>query len=445
MSSFHRLVALLLINVSYAYPVTMPSFAKTQSYRLQALSHHHDGGDDDDDDGDKILPGRPTEITRRRALATAVVASGVVIPSLSDATNSVPFGASWRAVDGLNSANNGNFVSFDKSAYRAMRDDPTRTPLFERAIVQRLGDDPESLVVLDLGTGPFALFALVAAERGAGKVYAIEADPEAAQSARDFVRKSGYQDVITIVEGYSTRVELPEKVDFCIAEIVGSIASEEGAHATIKDAHRFLKEPKRPDSWIPHRIQTYAAPASYTLHNLFGPPEFDWTKLDGEPVRFNCRDKGLELLSDPVLVEDIDFADIFSSAQTQRNAKKDLVFAVDIDRIEENTLNLFDEFRRDKRTSVKESEALAYQTAHSFTGIASWPRLILTDDLVVDSRTYPTGDHQKSHWQTVLPIMTERPIGGLKGNEKIKVSVDFILPEDVMISPRYRMEGVIEM
>ena len=437
MSTLHYLVALILLHIPHAYAFKIQSFANKQSYRLQTRSHH--------DDEHNHLSGCPTEISRRQALATATVASSFVIPSRAIATTSISFGASWRAVDGLKSATNGNFVSFDKSAYRAMRDDPTRTPLFEKAIIQRLGDNPESQVVLDLGTGPFALFALLAAEQGAGKVYAIEANAEAAQSAREFVRKSGYQDVITIVEGYSTQVQLPEKIDFCIAEIVGSIASEEGAYATIKNAHRFLKEPTRSDSWIPHRIQTYAAPASYTLHNLFGPPEFDWTKLGGEPVRFNCRDMGLELLSDPVLVEDIDFADIFSSAQTHRNAKKDLIFTVDPDRIDENTLSLFDEFRRDKRTSVKESEILAYQTAHSFTGIASWPRLILTDSLVIDSRKYSTGDHQKSHWQTVLPIMKERPIGGLKGNEKIKVSVDFSLPEDVSISPRYRMEGVIEV
>eukprot|EP00977_Amphora_coffeiformis_P009617 scaffold2215_cov162-Amphora_coffeaeformis.AAC.15 len=434
MSTLHCLIALISIHVSCTYAFTIPSFANKQSYRLQALSHHVD------DDNNY-----PTDITRRQALAAAAVASSLIIPPLAGATSSISFGASWRAVDGLNSANNGNFVSFDKSAYRAMRDDPTRTPLFEKAIIQRLGDNPESQVVLDLGTGPFALFALLAAEQGAGKVYAIEANPEAAQSAREFVRKSGYQGVITIVEGYSTQVQLPERVDFCIAEIVGSIASEEGAYATIRNAHRFLKEPTRPDSWIPRRIQTYAAPASYTLHNLFGPPEFDWTKLGGEPVRFNCRDKGLELLSDPVLVEDIDFADIFSPAQAQRNAKKELTFTVDPDRIDENTLSLFDEFRRDKRTSVKESEILAYQTARSFTGIASWPRLILGDRLVVDSRKYLTGDHQRSHWQTVLPIMAERPIGGLKGTEKIKVSVDFTLPEDVTISSRYRMEGVVEV
>jgi len=81
--------------------------------------------------------------------------------------------------------------SFDPSAYKAMKDDPTRTPFFKEAIVNRLGNDPESKVVLDLGTGPFALFALIAAKAGAGMVYAIEADPRAAASFRAFVKTSG--------------------------------------------------------------------------------------------------------------------------------------------------------------------------------------------------------------------------------------------------------------
>jgi hypothetical protein len=161
-------------------------------------------------------------LSRRDVIATA--ASLLFLannPQQSSASSSEEsFGASWRAVEGLNSANS-NFISFDKSAYRAMRDDPTRTPLFEKAIEERLGKAPESQVVLDLGTGPFALFAIIAAEKGAGKVYAIEADPDAARSAREYVRKSGWKDVITIIEGYSTQVILPEKVDFVVAEIVG--------------------------------------------------------------------------------------------------------------------------------------------------------------------------------------------------------------------------------
>ena len=40
--------------------------------------------------------------------------------------------------------------------------------------------------------------------------------------------------VIEVIEGYSTDVTLPEKVDLLVAEIVGDIASEEGLVAGIR-------------------------------------------------------------------------------------------------------------------------------------------------------------------------------------------------------------------
>ncbi len=163
-------------------------------------------------------------------------------------TNKVHITANWKSVDGLNSLDEAKFVSFENSAYAAMRDDKQRTPYFEKAIINRLNDPtlapegPESQVVLDLGTGPYALFAILAAKNGAKKVYAVEASPVAAAMARETVKKLGYDDVITVLEDFSTNVVLPdgEKVDFVVAEIVGSVASEEGAYATIVDAHERL-------------------------------------------------------------------------------------------------------------------------------------------------------------------------------------------------------------
>lgn len=354
------------------------------------------------------------------------------------------FSATWTAIDGLNSLDSqSQFVSFDASAYKAMKDDPTRTPQFQKAIEQRLGDNPEDKVVVDLGTGPFALFALIAAQLGAGKVYAIEASSDAAQSARNLIKKQGYDDIITVIEDFSTNVNLEHKADFVIAEIVGSIASEEGAYATIRSAHeKLLKNPNDDASWIPSRIQTYAAPASYTLHTLFGPPEFDWAKLK-DPVRFNCRDKGLELLSDPVLVEDLSFAQILTKEQDVRNQKKEITFTVDGDRVKENQIALYQEFRRGN-SSAKDSEVLANKSAHSMSGIALWPRIILNENIIIDSRGYGDGSHQRSHWQTVLPIVNDRPIENLNGGDEIVASFDFDLPDEILKPAKYSITGSVK-
>jgi hypothetical protein len=363
--------------------------------------------------------------------------------SLSSSRRSVvPFSTSWSAVDGLNS-NDGKFVAFDAKAYQAMKDDPTRTPFFEQAILERLGNKPEDCVVVDLGTGPFALFAVIAAKLGAGKVYALEANPEVAASARQFVDRSGLKEQIQIIEGFSTDITLPEKADFIVAEIVGSIASEEGAYATILDAQRFLKEPQRPTNWIPCRIQTYAAPASYGLHNLFGPPEFDWSKLK-EPVRFSCRDQGLQLLSDPLLVEDINFDNLSSEALTSSTTMtRNLTFTVDADRIVKNQKALQDEFLKDKRSSREFAAEIATKTASSFSGVAFWPRVFVSPSIIIESRQFNTGNHQRSHWQTVLPVVAARPIPNINGGETINVSWQSHLPTDVQKSPSYRVEGTV--
>ena len=383
--------------------------------------------------------------------ATTANAAAETTTTTSSSSSISIIDASWSGVDGLNS-NDNNVVAFDASAYRAMKDDPTRTPIFQQAIIRQLGKDPESCTVLDLGTGPFALFAIIAAQAGAGKVYAIEADPQAAQSAIDTIQRAGYNDIITVLQGLSTEITLPEKVDVCIAEIVGSIATEEGAYATIVDAHeRHVKNPTSPNAWIPNRIQTYAAPASYTLHNLFGPPEFDWDKLH-DPVRFNCRDNGLELLADPVLLEDVAFYNIMDKNQQGMVKKpKELVFTIDKVRMDANVRPLYDEFRRGQ-SSPAESQRLATETAHSLSGIALWPRLVLSDDrdtdtadtvVCINSRSFPAGNAQRSHWQTVLPIMTSRPVSGLIGGETVVVTATFDLPTSVTQSPKYRLNGKV--
>jgi predicted RNA methylase len=386
------------------------------------------------------------------AAAAAEAEGGTSNSKSKSETSSTPISASWTAVDGLNTldSSSGKFVSFDESAYLAMVNDKSRTPQFEKAIVDRLNSPehggPSTQVVLDLGTGPYAYFALVAARAGAGKVYAIEASGPACISARAAVKKAGCENVVTIIEGYSTDVTLPGnvKVDFAIAEIVGSIASEEGVLATISDAReRLVDRPDDPTSWIPRGVQTLAAPASYSLHNLFVPPAFDWAKLEGSPVRFNCRDEGLQLLSDPVVVEDVRFADMGKGAGTTgttgtaRKERRRVTFEVDGERVEANAVKFKEEYVRGR---VPDASTLAISAAGSVTGIALWPRLILDDDVTINSRHYPDGDHQRSHWQTVLPIMSPVPVA-VRGGDEITVDFDFVVPYAVTTPPSYRITG----
>src|SRR5215510_7303041 len=84
-------------------------------------------------------------------------------------------------------------------------------------------------VVLDIGTGADAILTRFCVEGGARHVYAIELDPDACASARKVIDALALTDRVTLIEGDSTTVQLPEAVDVCVSEIIGTIGSSEGA------------------------------------------------------------------------------------------------------------------------------------------------------------------------------------------------------------------------
>ena len=387
---------------------------------------------------------RPTNPSRRELVVAAVAAApvlSVISPgTAAAATAAGVLSTSWTATQGFSDA---DFIRFDEGAYKSMIEDERRTPLFEKAIQKRLAGTTDAVVV-DLGTGPFAVLALIAARAGARKVYAIEASPQAAKRAREAVSKASdvKPGTIEVIEGFSTSVTLPEKADLCVAEIVGSIASEEGLHATIRDAQaRLLKRPFETSSYIPARCQTVVAPASYALHYALGPPQFDWAKLNGEPVRLNCRDETLQLLSDPVLLEDVAFADQQPSPGPWTPSPT-LSFRVDGARLASNEQVYYDELRRE---GAKEAEAktVATRAAQSLSGIAMWPRLVLDEagEFVVESRG-PKGQSQKSHWQTVLPLLAARPVPIAAGSI-VRLDAKVTLGSAVDAPPKYELRGEV--
>jgi hypothetical protein len=117
-------------------------------------------------------------------------------------------------------------------------------------------------IVVDIGTGRDALWAVEAAHAGARHVYAIEADRATADRAADAVAMAGLDDRVTVLPGLSTETTLPVRAEVCVSEIVGNIASAEGAIAVLADARARLCAPDC--VWIPFRIQTWAAAVDLT-------------------------------------------------------------------------------------------------------------------------------------------------------------------------------------
>lgn len=137
-----------------------------------------------------------------------------------------------------------------------MLNDYRRTASFQKALFETVTPDD---IVVDVGTGTGVL-AATAALAGAKHVYAIERTPNMPKLARKFFEKNGVADKITIIEGNSTDIELPEKADIMVSEIVGNDPLAENIIPTTNDAvQRLLKPGAR---LIPGRLKIFALPVS---------------------------------------------------------------------------------------------------------------------------------------------------------------------------------------
>lgn len=143
----------------------------------------------------------------------------------------------------------------------ALLSDQRRVDCFLAAVraVVKPGD-----VVLDLGTGT-GLLAIAAAQAGASRVYAIEESEIAAVAEANF-RANGCEDRIEIIRGRSTHVDLPERADVIVSEIIGTDALGEGIVRLFKDARKRLLKPDA--RFVPHRLQIFALPVAVPEHEI---------------------------------------------------------------------------------------------------------------------------------------------------------------------------------
>jgi protein arginine N-methyltransferase 1 len=141
----------------------------------------------------------------------------------------------------------------DPVEHARMLDDDRRTGDFIAALTAavRPGD-----VVLDIGTGSGVL-AVALARAGARRVYAVEASDIAAVAAR-VLEANGVTDRVTLVPGWSRQIELPERADLLVAEIIGNEPFEEEILETTLDARRRLLKPRA--RLIPHALEVLARP-----------------------------------------------------------------------------------------------------------------------------------------------------------------------------------------
>ncbi|WP_413805996.1 50S ribosomal protein L11 methyltransferase [Streptomyces sp. OE57] len=162
----------------------------------------------------------------------------------------------------------GEYPVYDDAAYEAMIKDERRMNRYVEA-VRRYAP---GRTVLDIGTGKDAVWALAAARAGARHVWALEVIPKSARIARQTIEEAGFADRITVVEGLSTEIELPEPVDMCVSEIIGTLGGSEGAGSVLRDARKRLVKPG--GVFIPHRSVTTAVALDLGSAGRGEPPGF---------------------------------------------------------------------------------------------------------------------------------------------------------------------------
>ncbi|WP_413802521.1 50S ribosomal protein L11 methyltransferase [Streptomyces iranensis] len=162
----------------------------------------------------------------------------------------------------------GEYPVYDDVAYEVMIKDERRMNRYVEA-VRRYAP---GRTVLDIGTGKDAVWALAAARAGARHVWAVEVIPTSARIARETIEEAGFADRITVIEGLSTEIELPEPVDMCVSEIIGTLGGSEGAGSVLRDARKRLVKPG--GVFIPHRSVTAAVALDLDSANRGRPPGF---------------------------------------------------------------------------------------------------------------------------------------------------------------------------
>lgn len=205
----------------------------------------------------------------------------------------------------------GGYQIYDAFLYDLMSEDALREAAFRAAFARCARDR----VVLDLGTGPRAWLARLAAEAGARRVYAVEVLPEAARRARAAVAEAGLAARIEVIEADALALRLPEPAEVCTQGIIGNIGSADGIAAIWNRVRAQLAPGCVP---VPARCTTWFAPVELP-ESLRATPAF--APLAREYVEKIFRAEGrvfdprlcvrnldpAQLLAAPRVFEDLDF------------------------------------------------------------------------------------------------------------------------------------------
>jgi len=217
----------------------------------------------------------------------------------------------------------GGYQIYDDFLFDLMSVDTIRNDAFTKALRRTVRD----CVVLDLGTGPHALLAQMAARAGAKKVYALEVLPDMAQKAKNAVAASEQSDQIKVIVGDATVIEPPEGVDVCTQGIIGNIGSADGIVPIWNGLRKKMGDVFTP---IPERCVTMIA-AVELPDELYDSPTFSSLSKQYLTKIFSTEGRSFDprlcirninpeqLISDSQIFEDLDFNNELPESLKQKN------------------------------------------------------------------------------------------------------------------------------
>ena len=197
--------------------------------------------------------------------------------------------------------------------HQVMLADKVRMEAYKKAIHETVNTGD---VVADIGTGS-GILAFFAIQAGAKKVYAIEQN-KIIEEAEELAKINELEKNIVFIKERSDRVELPEKVDVIISEIIGYFGLEENLlHFKINAREKFLKPGGK---LIPAWIELYLVPveAKKIWKENIGLWNTDYYGVDFLPVRnhavsqryvTDCANK-INQLAAPSIISHINFYEI---------------------------------------------------------------------------------------------------------------------------------------
>jgi protein arginine N-methyltransferase 1 len=265
--------------------------------------------------------------------------------------------------------------------HQALLSDGVRTLAYRQALEAAVRPDD---VVLDLGCGT-GIFSMIAARSGCRKVYAVDRSA-IIEDARETARRNGLDGRIEFIRAPFDQLELEERVDLIVHELIGSRFWDEEVLLHVAQAR--ARHLKRQGRLLPFRLDVLLAPTRH-VSELERALRFWTRKREGFDLGAFGRRAFEQAAQDALLPTNIALRD-----EASLLAPPKVIFRADLGK----TVRLPDQIKTSFRL----------RRGHRLTGLCAFLRVHLDE-----RRSFTTGPHRPgTHWgQLFLPAFEPTVLG----------------------------------